>query len=85
MEIILKAIGVIFVGTAGVIVLIPLAVVFGYVTGWILSLIVGDWICSGLNILFGTTRFQPQHLPAICAALSVVSGYLRTSVKHDKD
>jgi hypothetical protein len=81
----LKVIGGAVVVGASLILVIPLGAIFGYFTGWILSLFVGDLICAGLNLLFATERFTPQHIPAICSALAVLSGYLRTTVKHDKN
>lgn len=82
----LKVIGCSVLVGASLIFIIPLSVLFGYFTGWVLSLFVGDWICGGLNLLFNTGRFEPHQIPLICSALAVLSGYLKTSttVKADK-
>lgn len=68
--------GVIFI--AGIIIVAPLSVALSYFTGWILSIICGDMLADGLNLLLNTTRFQAEQLPILCAALGLISSYFRT-------
>ena len=52
----------------------------GLFGGWILMKIVGSAVVTGLNILFGTTRFMPDLIPVVCGVLAVVGIYFKTSV-----
>jgi hypothetical protein len=81
----LKTVGAAVIFAAAIILIIPLSSLLGLFVGFILKITVGGAIVKGLNYLFGTTRFTASQLPYICAALAVIGGYLRTSVKHDKD
>lgn len=52
----------------------------GWFGGWILMKIVGSAVVTGLNTLFGTTRFMPDLIPVVCGVLAVVGSYFKTSV-----
>lgn len=46
--------------------------------------IVGGAVVTGLNTLFGTTRFMPDLIPVVCGTLAVVGSYFKTSVSNNK-
>lgn len=52
----------------------------GWFGGWILMKIVGGAVVTGLNTLFGTTRFMPDLIPVVCGVLAVIGSYFKTSV-----
>ena len=52
---------------------------FGWVTGHILSLLIGDIVVNGLNYLFNTTRFTVDALPMICGTLGVIGSFFKSS------
>lgn len=52
----------------------------GWFGGWILMKIVGGAVVTGLNTLFGTTRFMPELIPVVCGALAVIGSYFKTSI-----
>lgn len=52
----------------------------GWFGGWILMKIVGGAVVTGLNTLFGTTRFMPELIPVVCGALAVVGSYFKTTI-----
>lgn len=56
----------------------------GWLGGWILMKIVGGAVVTGLNTLFGTTRFMPDLIPVVCGTLAVVGSYFKTSVSNNK-
>ena len=56
----------------------------GWFGGWILMKIVGGAVVTGLNTLFGTTRFMPNLIPVVCGVLAVVGSYFKTSVSNNK-
>lgn len=56
----------------------------GWFGGWILIKIVGSAVVTGLNTLFGTTRFMPDLIPVVCGVLAVVGSYFKTSVSNNK-
>lgn len=56
----------------------------GWFGGWILMKIVGGAVVTGLNTLFGTTRFMPDLIPVVCGVLAVVGSYFNTSVSNNK-
>lgn len=57
----------------------------GWLGGWILVKIVGSAVVTGLNTLFGTTRFMPDLIPVVCGVLAVVGSYFKTSVGASKN
>ena len=56
----------------------------GWFGGWILMKLVGGAVVTGLNTLFGTTRFMPDLIPVVCGVLAVVGSYFKTSVSSSK-
>ena len=56
----------------------------GWFGGWILMKIVGGAVVTGLNTLFGTTRFMPDLIPVVCGVLAVIGSYFKTSVSNNK-
>lgn len=52
----------------------------GWFGGWILMKIVGGAVVTGLNTLFGTTRFMPDLIPVVCGALAIVGSYFKTTI-----
>lgn len=72
--------GVIVALLTGLIVfLVPIfAVLEGWLIGWIVRWIFGQYIISGLNLLFNTTRFDVTQLPIICATLGVIGSFFKS-------
>ena len=56
----------------------------GWFGGWILMNIVGGAVATGLNTLFGTTRFMPGLIPVVCGVLAVVGSCFKTTVSNNK-
>ena len=56
----------------------------GWFGGWILMKIVGGAVVTGLNTLFGTTRFTPDIIPVVCGTLAVIGSYFKTTVNNSK-
>ena len=77
-----KYIGVI-IGVIILWVILPV-IIFGagWFGGWILMKIVGGAVVTGLNTLFGTTRFVPELIPVVCGALAVIGSYFKTSISR---
>lgn len=46
--------------------------------------IVGGAMASGLNTLFGTTRFVPELIPVVCGALAVIGSFFKATVSSSK-
>lgn len=60
---------------------------FAYLGGWICSLVVGNELVEGLNLLFNTTHFTKDMIPLCAATLGWIGGYFkanRTNVSDDK-
>lgn len=57
----------------------------GWLGGWLLIKIVGSTVVTGLNTLFGTTRFMTDLIPVVCGVLAVVGSYFKTSVGASKN
>lgn len=55
----------------------------GWFGGWILMKIVGGAFVTGLNTLFGTTRFMPELIP-VGGVLAVVGSYFKMGVSNNK-
>ena len=79
-----KYIGVI-IGVIILWVILPV-IIFGagWFGGWILMKIVGGAVVTGLNTLFGTTRFTPDLIPVVCGALAVVGSFFKTTMTTSK-
>lgn len=56
----------------------------GWLGGWILMKIVGGAVVTGLNTLFGTTRFTPDLIPVVCGVLAVIGSCFKTTVSSSK-
>lgn len=56
----------------------------GWFSGWILMKIVGGSMVSGLNTLFGTTRFVPELIPVVCGTLAVIGNFFKANVSLSK-
>lgn len=52
---------------------------FGWVTGHVLKLFIGNIVINGMNYLFNTTRFTTDMLPTICGTLGVIGSFFRSS------
>lgn len=78
-------VGTIIAGIVGVVVFLSpiLMIGFGWVAGWIIKLIFGSYITDGLNLLLGTTRFEANHLPMICATLGVVGSFFKSTQNNN--
>lgn len=75
-----KAIGI-MIGAIILWVILPVLIFCaGWFGGWILMKIVGGAVVTGLNTLFGTTRFMPELIPVVCGALAVVGSYFKTTM-----
>lgn len=61
-------------------ILSPIIFGAGWFGGWILMKIVGGAMASGLNTLFGTTRFVPELIPVVCGALAVIGSFFKATV-----
>ena len=57
----------------------------GWFGGWILMKIVGSAVVTGLNTLFGTTRFMPDLIPVVCGTLAVIGSFFKTTVNNSKN
>ena len=55
-----------------------------YFGGWIASIVVGDSLCNALNIVFNTTRFEPDMLPWVAGGLGWIGSYFKTRVNVEK-
>lgn len=80
-----KAVGMAILTVAAVGLILPLSVLFGWIAGFIVKMFAGHLIADGINLLFNTSRFTSEHIPMVCATLSILCAYFRTSVRHDKD
>lgn len=57
-----------------------------YFGGWLCSLVIGDVLANGLNMLFDTTHFHKEMIPLCAATLGWIGGYFKcrnTSIKAD--
>ena len=76
------------IGIIGVVILWILSpiIIFGagWFGGWILMKIVGGVVVTGLNTLFGTTRFIPDLIPVVCGVLAVIGSYFKTTISSGK-
>ena len=68
------------VGTILVLIIAPaLYYLGGWITGSLLSWIIGDTVVYGLNYLFDTTRFTVDMLPTVCGTLGVIGSFFKSS------
>lgn len=51
----------------------------GWITGHLLSWIIGDTVIYGLNYLFNTNRFTIDMLPTICGTLGVIGSFFKNT------
>jgi hypothetical protein len=51
----------------------------GWITGHLLSWIIGDTVIYGLNYLFNTNRFTIDMLPTICGTLGVIGSFFKST------
>lgn len=68
---------------AGCVIIMPFITFWlAYFGGWICSLVIGNVLTEGLNILFNTTYFTKDMIPICAATLGWIGGYFKsTSVK----
>ena len=70
-------------GCLGLIVMLVFGpvITFGlaYFGGWLLSLVVGNLVADGLNLIFDTTRFTPQLSPLTCAIFATIGRYFKST------
>lgn len=52
----------------------------GFLAGLILQFFIGDAVVNGLNLLFNTTRFEPNMLPIACGALATIGSFFKTTI-----
>lgn len=57
----------------------------GWFGGWILMKIIGGAVVTGLNTLFGTTRFVPELIPVVCGVLAVIGSFFKTTTANSKN
>lgn len=72
---------------AGIVVFIISPVLYyfcGWITGHILSWLIGDIIVNGLNYLFNTTRFTVDALPMVCGTLGVIGSFFKSTTSSSK-
>ena len=68
------------VGAIVVLILAPALCYFGgWITGHLLSWIIGDTVIYGLNYLFNTNRFTVDMLPTICGTLGVIGSFFKST------
>jgi hypothetical protein len=52
----------------------------GWITGNILTWLIGDTVVNGLNYLFNTERFTVDMLPIVCGTLGVIGSFFKSTV-----
>ena len=68
------------IGAVVVLILAPaLYYLGGWITGHLLSWIIGDTVIYGLNYLFNTNRFTVDMLPTICGTLGVIGSFFKST------
>jgi len=85
MEKLIKFFGAALLTIGGIMIIVPLGAIFGYIAGFIIKIMFGGVVAQGFNLLFNTQRFSPNDIPHICSALAVIGSYLRTTVTNKKD
>lgn len=51
----------------------------GWITGNLLSWVIGDTVVNGLNYIFNTTRFTVDNLPMVCGTLGVIGSFFKST------
>lgn len=79
--------GTLLAGGMGLLIFISpiLGVVIGWFCGIVIKWIFGSYITNGLNLVFNTTRFNAGQLPMICATLSMIGSFFRSTQTNNKD
>lgn len=63
-----------------VIIVFPVLYYFGgWITGNILSWLIGGTVVNGMNYLFNTDRFTVDMLPTICGTLGVIGSFFKST------
>lgn len=75
------SVGLVLLSTIG---LTALSIFFGWIIGYIVKFLCGDFICNGLNLLCGSERFIPKMLPTIGGALGFVGVFFKNSKNNTK-
>ena len=71
---------------AGCVIIIPfISFWLAYFGGWICSLVIGNVLTEGLNILFNTTYFTKDMIPICAATLGWIGGYFKTTSVKTKE
>ena len=74
------------VSIAGLVIILPfISFWLAYFGGWICTILIGDTLANGLNILFNTTHFSKDMIPLCAATLGWIGGYFKCrSTKVEK-
>jgi hypothetical protein len=59
-------------------------VVFGFLGGLVVKWVFGGLVVDGLNLLFGTNRFEVSQLPVLLAVLALIGGYFRSESTKER-
>jgi hypothetical protein len=71
--------GAVIVAVFGIIFGPALCYFFGWITGNLLSWVIGDMVVNGMNYLFNTDRFTVDMLPTICGTLGVIGSFFKNA------
>lgn len=75
-----------FMLTLGLLVIAPaLGVLFGWLGGFLVELVLGSKPTEWLNLTFNTDRFTKGDLPKITAVLAIIGSYFRTKVTTNSE
>ncbi len=72
-----KVLGKVIAGLLTLLILPAISAMFGYVGGWVVSLIFDETIHSVVRILFNTTRFDAITLAQFGATISFFATWLK--------
>lgn len=74
------------VSTFGIIIIAPfISFYLAYFGGWLCSLVIGEVLTDGLNLLFNTTHFTPDIIPICAGTLGWIGGYFKNSTSGSKE
>lgn len=89
---------IIFILREGLIMLIGIPILAGYIVvssligfaaGYLAKILVGGMVSEGMNYLFGCSRFTPDSIPfivaAMCAILAIIKIRIRQREAYDND